>query len=146
MWFGFVIFSFRFLAAKWDTTCAILWSRCAIFFEMLSWKVKKLGWLLYHLPWWGFSTYIGGLSTKDTETIWLCILTPMCSDLPLLWCFSLSWGAGSEPACKYSVFYSQNWKACFGTLKEKDDSVVTRREAVFLEVVLLFLLLPRTSR
>lgn len=26
-------------------------SRCEIIFEMLSWKVEKLGWLLYHSPW-----------------------------------------------------------------------------------------------
>lgn len=119
-------------------------SRCEIFFVMLSWKVKKLGWLLCHSP-----RNNRGLSTKDGESMWLCIPLVcgllVCSKLPLLWYFSSSWGAGSKTVCKRSTFYSRKCSAYSGALKAKRSSHAHQEGSCLLEVVLL-LLPPRISR
>ena len=73
-------------------------SRCEIFFEMLSWKSEKLGWLLYHLPW------CNRRFVYKRQSIHLSVhpadvpSTPVCMELPLPWYFNFSWGAGSDPA------------------------------------------------
>lgn len=111
-------------------------SRCEIFFEMLSWKVKKLGWLLYHSPW---------CDRKDREPTWLCVLLA-CGWQPRALC-GLYCGASASPEergltqhASTASSTARRAEPASGHWKQKEAPVV------FLEVVLLFLLPLRTSR
>ena len=88
---------------------------------------------------------------QKIESIWLCILLACSRRLRALNCLYCGTSASPEeegPNQHANTASStvQSTEPVLGHGKQKEAPVLTRREAVFLEVVLLFLLPPRTSR
>lgn len=101
-------------------------SRCEIFFVMLSWKVKKLGWLLCHSPWSN-----RGLSTKDAESMCLCILLVCGQHLCAVSCLYCGTSAppeeqGPNQCASTAPATVRSAAPILGHWKQKEAPVLTR--------------------